>query len=213
VKISNNIIEKMVLKVMNNGGWLVDMERKFGAEVALYAENYHSDLLQIFDDNEKYYREIEKPKVLKLIDEFRAENAEFALACQEARKEELENELVFLESELEKEVIGAESPEDLETIKKSDDWERASRLERQLHGNIDSSLIERARNYPLENLLEINRAGYAKCVSPDHDDKNPSMYCKNNYAYCFSCGFVGDTIKVLMSKEHITFPEAVRKLQ
>lgn len=72
--------------------------------------------------------------------------------------------------------------------------------------------IQRARNYPMERLLEIGRSGRIRCVNPEHEDKSPSMLVRNNYAYCFACHFHADTIDVYMILNHCTFPEAVRGL-
>lgn len=76
---------------------------------------------------------------------------------------------------------------------------------------ITESKIARAKEYPLDKIIEINRAGFARCIW--HNDKNPSMFCKNNFAHCFSCGKSGDTIEVIMKLQGISFKEAVLKLQ
>lgn len=73
---------------------------------------------------------------------------------------------------------------------------------------INSIDIQRARDYPLSQLLEINKYGYAKCINHEPDE-HPSMYCKNNYAYCFTCGYSGDVIDVAMKVNGIGFVEAV----
>ena len=76
---------------------------------------------------------------------------------------------------------------------------------------ITEQMIENARDYPIEEIIEINKDGFALCI--DHNDKNPSMYCKNNYAHCFSCGYSGDTISVYMKVFRCSFIEAVKALQ
>lgn len=77
--------------------------------------------------------------------------------------------------------------------------------------NITESMIDKAREYPLDQLIEINRAGFAKCIW--HTDKNPSMFCKKNFAHCFSCNKSGDTIAIIMQLEGLTFRQAVLRLQ
>src|SRR5215212_8664644 len=47
---------------------------------------------------------------------------------------------------------------------------------------------------PLQNLLEANGQGKAKCVA--HDDENPSMHLYDDYGHCFSCGFHGDVVDI-----------------
>lgn len=70
--------------------------------------------------------------------------------------------------------------------------------------------IERARDYPLKDLLDTNK-NIAKC--PFHDDKTASMNIKNNYYHCHACNITGDSIDFVMKRDDITFREAVLKLQ
>src|SRR3989304_3965942 len=71
--------------------------------------------------------------------------------------------------------------------------------------------IEKARAYPISKLLPVNKQNFALC--PFHNDNHPSLYCKNNWMHCFSCGWHGDTIQFIMEREKISFKEAVLKLQ
>jgi hypothetical protein len=75
---------------------------------------------------------------------------------------------------------------------------------------ITLDMIERARVYPIENFVDARR-GMALCIF--HDDHNASMYVKNNFVHCFSCGKTADTIDVYRKIHGATFPEAVRALQ
>lgn len=75
---------------------------------------------------------------------------------------------------------------------------------------ITPDMVERAKDYPIENLIDTRR-GFALCCF--HQDKNPSMYIKNNFAHCFSCGKTADTIDVYRQLYGATFPEAVKALQ
>lgn len=79
-----------------------------------------------------------------------------------------------------------------------------------LEGKITEEMIERAREHPLEDLIETNQKGFALC--PFHKDKHPSLYCKNNFYYCFSCGATGDVIDFVMKTQNLSFVAAVRKL-
>lgn len=76
---------------------------------------------------------------------------------------------------------------------------------------ITDDMIETARQYPYDQLVEVNRNKMAAC--PFHGDKNPSFSIKNNFGLCFGCGWRGDTIKFVMEKDGATFADAVRKLQ
>lgn len=76
---------------------------------------------------------------------------------------------------------------------------------------IDDFMIETAKQYPIERLLEVSSMGWAVC--PFHADKNPSAYCKNNFLYCFSCNESADVIKLYMHLYSVDFVKAVRALQ
>lgn len=78
-------------------------------------------------------------------------------------------------------------------------------------GGITFQEIARARDYPIENIVDVNSRGFALCVW--HKDKSPSMYCRNNWAFCFSCSKGGDTIAVYIQKHRVGFQEAVKRLQ
>jgi hypothetical protein len=72
--------------------------------------------------------------------------------------------------------------------------------------------IERARQHPIENLIESKR-GMARCISGLHDDRNPSMDVRNNFAYCYACGFYADAIGIYQKLHGVGFREAVEALQ
>ena len=90
-------------------------------------------------------------------------------------------------------------------------FKEAEDLEKELNSRITDEMIEEARNYPIENIVEVDHKGWATCVfhSPD---VNPSMYCKNGYAYCFSCQESSDPIKLYMQVNNCEFIEAVKNL-
>lgn len=77
------------------------------------------------------------------------------------------------------------------------------------NNKISPEMIERAKEYPFENLIEVKR-GMALCIF--HDDHNPSMGIKNNYYHCFACGAKGDVIAFAMKRDALSFTEAVRWL-
>lgn len=70
--------------------------------------------------------------------------------------------------------------------------------------------IERARTYPIRELLKVNRMH--KCVCPFHDDKEPSMHVYPDHAYCFVCGKRADAIDIYMVVNHCDFKTAVAAL-
>ena len=77
--------------------------------------------------------------------------------------------------------------------------------------NITESMIEKAREFPVEQLIEINRQGFTKCFA--HNDKKPSAYCKKNFVHCFVCQKSWDTIQILIDRDGLTFRQAVLQLQ
>ena len=79
----------------------------------------------------------------------------------------------------------------------------------EIPGRITDNDIERARNYPFEDLVGT-KAKFIKC--PFHDDHSPSFFIKNNFGYCFSCGKHCDTIQWVIEVEGLSFIQAVHKL-
>lgn len=75
--------------------------------------------------------------------------------------------------------------------------------------SLSAEQIERARNYPLKDLLNTNK-NIAKC--PFHDDRTASLNIKNNFYHCHGCNLSGDTIDFIMKRDGYTFKEAVLKL-
>ena len=76
---------------------------------------------------------------------------------------------------------------------------------------ITPEMIERTKNYPIGQLVEVNKQGFTKCFQ--HIDKHPSVYCKNNFLHCFVCNKSWDTIAVLVERDGLSFKDAVLKLQ
>jgi len=93
-------------------------------------------------------------------------------------------------------------------------------IERKLHsidfpdvpGTITQDQIDRAREYPIEDLVETPvRRGMALC--PFHPDNNPSMSVQKYNRYkCFSCDAKGDAIDFYMKTREVDFLTAVARL-
>lgn len=75
---------------------------------------------------------------------------------------------------------------------------------------ITEAEIIRAREVPLEELVELDRTKHMVC--PFHDDKKPSMWVKNGYGWCFSCGAWCDSIRYLVDVKKFAFVDAVKRL-
>lgn len=73
--------------------------------------------------------------------------------------------------------------------------------------------VNRAKEYPLINLIKTNRAGFAKC--PFHSEKTASfrVYPKENRWHCFgACNKGGDAIDFVGKLYNLTFLESVKFL-
>ncbi len=76
---------------------------------------------------------------------------------------------------------------------------------------VDDARIARAREFPIESIVDVGRNRKALCVW--HHEEHPSMHVfPDNHAWCFSCSRGGDAIAVAMAKDEIGFVEAVRLL-
>ncbi len=165
----------------------------------------------------KHYREIEWPRVLNSIKEWKNEiDSEWAF---ERRKEYLQNEIRFTKF--------AFFYECKQLAKREDDlthWSvlKCERLEKKLNKlgmevkillgrkeGISPEKIAHARTFPISNFID-SRRGMAKC--PFHNEKTPSLDVRKNFYYCYGCGATGDVIDFVMQTRNISFKEAVNYL-
>lgn len=72
--------------------------------------------------------------------------------------------------------------------------------------------VLRAKQFPLNEIIEFNRQGKAIC--PWHNDKDGSLhfYPKTNTAYCFGCSKAVDSIEAMRQKHGVSFKEALKLL-
>jgi hypothetical protein len=75
------------------------------------------------------------------------------------------------------------------------------------YGRIAPEVVEQAEAVPIEEVYP-DLPQWINCISPRHEDKNPSMFIKG-FAHCFSCKKSYNTINFVMEKENMKFPEAV----
>jgi hypothetical protein len=79
---------------------------------------------------------------------------------------------------------------------------------------ITKAEIERAKEHPFQNLIELDARGMCRC--PFHSGTTTtsmSLNKKTNKVRCFSeCGKTWDTISFLQELKGLTFTEAVRAL-
>jgi hypothetical protein len=69
-----------------------------------------------------------------------------------------------------------------------------------------------ASTFPVTELVSCSRSMMARCISPDHEDRTPSMYCRDNYAYCFGCGFSGTSVEVYSLLSGVSRDRAILEL-
>lgn len=76
---------------------------------------------------------------------------------------------------------------------------------------ITEEMIEQARAYPIENLLEFKNG---KALAFCHEDNSPSLslWKGHNLARCFPCGKTFNSIDILMDRDNLSFREAVKTL-
>ena len=75
---------------------------------------------------------------------------------------------------------------------------------------ITPDMIERAKEYPIEDIIEVSKSGFALCL--EHDDHRPSMDCRNNFCYCYACGWTGSVLDLYMKIHDTNFATAVEFL-
>ena len=95
--------------------------------------------------------------------------------------------------------------------KQIDRYARAIRAIKNNEEGITDDMIERARQYPIGQIIPVDRRGFATCLW--HEEKTPSMYCKGNYVHCFGCNRSGDSIDVYRRVHGAGFVESVKMLQ
>ena len=72
--------------------------------------------------------------------------------------------------------------------------------------------IELAEQYPIEDLVDVNAKGFARCINHVEQNNTPGMFCRKNFAYCYSCGWAGNTIMVYRKIHNASFVDAVKFL-
>ena len=85
---------------------------------------------------------------------------------------------------------------------------------------ITKDIIERVKDSAnivevVSEYISLKKQGvYYVGLCPFHDDHHPSMKVSPNRGtyHCYSCDAKGDAIKFVQEKEHVSFPEAVRRL-
>lgn len=159
------------------------------------------DLLE--KEKEEYFEEIKKEEnKLKFQKEYLNR-----LLKEESAKKKIEKAKKKIEKEKDEKKLEEEKKKLLEAE------ERLSEaLDYHPHKGITEEMIERARSVPITNFVKVGRDGKVKCLK--HNERTPSMhiYKKKNNFYCFSCGFHGSVIDIVMEMQGLDFKGAVKYL-
>lgn len=77
---------------------------------------------------------------------------------------------------------------------------------------ITEEMIQHARDYPIEQIIEFDRFG--KALAFCHADNHPSLtwHKARNRCTCFACGQSFNPIDVLTLRDGFSFRDAVKKL-
>lgn len=157
---------------------------------------------------------------LKLIHGFRQENTEAVKAAATERIKDFQEMLAVVADAFNK--WPRESAEGIILQRQIDRLaaeivkERRKLTPRKYDNEVTPEMIERAKEYPISNIIDISRKGMGFMCCLWHDDKHPSMKLleSQNRLYCFSqCRKGFDAIDVYMKINNSTFFEAVRNLQ
>lgn len=79
-------------------------------------------------------------------------------------------------------------------------------------GFITEQDIEKARDYPITELLPFDRSGFTHCIF--HSENTPSMkyYTTTNTVHCFGCSKSHDSISIYMEQNKVDFITAVKQM-
>jgi hypothetical protein len=108
------------------------------------------------------------------------------------------------------------TPEEFRAINDQGAWRKElAQIERMLRkenkGDISDSDIAAAREYPIDKVVEFHKG---KALAWCHPDSTPSLtyMSKNKVAWCPVCNRYFDAISVLMERDGLNFPQAVKQL-
>ena len=91
------------------------------------------------------------------------------------------------------------------------DREIKSLTQKPKEGEITDDMIEAAREYPIENLIEF-RNGRCKAFCHDSDSYSVAKSRNANGVWCHVCGKFFNPIDILVHRDGFSFVDAVRQL-
>ncbi len=221
------------------GGWLrlLEMGGGFTAEEIKELEDIDEEAIATEQEAKEYYYSKELPKVKAEVEAFvnyaKEKNPEWV---RKTRLYSLIDLLAIIDREIKEsyELYLNQKERDvpyflrraifeLKNIPKLEEKRRRVRSEiyflnqkKDVKSRVNEIEIDKALNFPFEQLIQPQkriRQGEFFSICPNHDEKKPSFYVKNNWGFCFGCGYSCDTIRFLMDRDNLSFPLTVKKLQ
>ena len=210
-----------IMRISRTAGWIFLIPEEFQDIACLM----HDDLLGVLRDIEKE-RYDEARKVKQVLREWR-ESPEMRDFAKEARLRYLKGQeqlilTMFRDNKARYVEVMRDNPESfeigflvdeakqlvkrLDSIKKERDARESNRKD-----EVTPEMVDRAREYPIEQIVRVERNGRAKCVFHAGEDGN--MDIRKNFAHCYVCGAHGDPIDVYKAVNGVGFREAVLAMQ
>jgi len=210
-----------IIKLSKIPGWLNLLPEAYQDEACLI----HEELMS-FLKNVEIERYAEVRKVKQALREWR-ESDEIKEFAKEARLRYLKHQekatlKMFRDNKARYIELMRIDPENMEIFYLK---EEAEQLVKQLNSyqkerearqhnrkdEITPEMVDRAREYPIEQIVPKERNGRAKCVFHLGEDGN--MDIRKNFAFCYVCNKSSDAIGVYMAKNLCSFREAVLAMQ
>lgn len=213
------------LRLLENVGWKDPIALK-------YFETIDEEFIDILKKETQYYHDEFSPKIRKQVLEFKEDiRKEHGQKWMDGRKMEfLEGKIKALKNRWNEIIESDSKSREMDTphwlrkvfrefkgLKRIESQLRRYHIEKYIIKNpsfaknrVTPEEIASAMKFPFKDLVEAGKNLMTSC--PFHEDKHPSFYIKNNYAYCFSCKKSWNTINFIMETKDFRFPEAVRYL-
>lgn len=164
---------------------------------------------ELFETFGKDGVQIAKENIKRLEEEVKEINERSLQYLIELYKKNYQISFKDLMADVARNTSGAQVKEREDHIKRLNRFISASKPSRE--GTITDSDIQAAREVPIEDYMEFNKSGFARC--PFHGERTPSMklYRDKNRVHCFgACAKGFDVIDIVMHQNEIPFLEAVK---
>jgi len=205
-----------ILRIMGVPGWVLSVPK----EEQDGAEKMHDEILAVVaSETKKRHEEVLKAK--QSIKEWKEEMAEFAREARDRYLASQEKMLLTMFRDNKARYVelmrtDADGWEVQALIADANDLVKRMRaIESERKGRdakeqITPEMIERAREYPIGQIVEVEQNGRARCVF--HGGESANMDIRRNFTYCYKCNKSSDSIGVYMALHGVGFKQAVLAL-